>query len=217
MRGSNGRPVIILGAGGHAKVVAEALLQAGVNIVGYVDPGMPSGSECFGIRVLGDDSVLSSFAADDIVLVNGIGSMPGEQSRFEVASRMREKGFSFSKVIHPSAVIGGDVVLEEGVQVMAGVVIQPGTHVGQDTIINTGALIDHDCRIGSNCHIAPGVTLSGGVLVDVGAHLGTGATVIQNISIGKNSLVAAGSVVYKDLGRDVKYIQPDSKSGIYGM
>jgi len=207
------KDVILIGAGGHAKVVAETPIQSGRNILGLVAPDKEKNSECFGLNVLGNDDTLLSFSPSEVVLANGIGSLPSQMSRWHLASQMREKGFQFIRVMHPSAIIATDVVLAEGVQVMAGSIIQPGSSIGRDSIINTRVSIDHDCSIGGNCHLAPGVILSGCVNIGKGAHLGTGSTVIQNISIGKNSIVASGSTVYKNLENDKILIQ--KKQDIY--
>jgi UDP-perosamine 4-acetyltransferase len=210
---SSKKVVILLGAGGHAKVVAEALIQSGKTILGLVAPDKKKGSKCFGLDVLGNDDELFSYSPREVVLANGIGALPGKVFRWKLASQMREKGFQFTRVIHPSATIAADVIVAEGAQVMAGSIIQPGSSIGQDSIVNTRVSIDHDCKIGENCHLAPGVILSGCVNIGKGAHLGTGSTVIQNISIGENSTVSAGSIVYKDLANDRILIQ--KKQNIY--
>ncbi len=203
----NARPLILLGAGGHAKVVVEALRQSGRTILGLADPGKPSGVPVFGVTVLGEDHIISSYPPETIELVNGLGAMPGRYLRQEISHRMRQRGYRFATVRHPSAVVADDVELAEGVQVMAGAVIQPGVEIGTDTIINTGVCVDHDCRIAANCHLAPGVMLSGGVIIDENVHLGTGTSVVQNITIGSGAIIAAGSVLYKDISQGVKYIQ----------
>jgi len=201
------KPVIILGAGGHAKVIVETLVQLGRDILGFITPDKKFGDQFCGFSVLGDDSCINTFSPDDIVLVNGIGVLPRNSQRWVVAKKMRKQGYMFSTLIHPSAVIASDVELSEGVQIMAGSVLQPGVRIGVDSIINTGVLIDHDCSIAENCHLAPGVVCSGSVDVGSGSHVGTGVSVIQSISIGKNSVVAAGSVVYKDIPSNVVFKQ----------
>ena len=202
------KPVIILGAGGHAKVLIETLRQSGREIIGITDPTKASGSEYLGVNVLGNDDSIFIFSTDEVLLVNGIGSFPRNNLRWELTARMEASGYKFAEVIHPSAVIASDVVLENGVQVFAGVIIQPGTHIGRSCIINTGVIIDHDCDINDECHLAPGVTLSGNVFVGEGTHIGTGTTVIQNINIGEGCIIAAGSTIYKDIANNTKYIKP---------
>ncbi len=204
---SKAKPVIVLGAGGHAKVVADVLKQSGRKILGLIDIKEKKGASRFGLLVLGDDNDLDQYDADDIELANGVGALSGKGIRWDMANRMRIAGYTFSTIIHPSAIIAESVLLREGVQVMAGCVIQPEVSIGLDSIINTGSLIDHDCEIGSNCHIAPGVSLNGGVKIGDGTHIGTGAVALQYVSIGKNAVVAAGSVVNKDIQSDTTFIQ----------
>ncbi len=207
MNGDRTRPVIILGAGGHAKVVAEALRQSGRKIIGLLTPDTEPGIELCGSIVLDHDQALDEYSPEAVELANGIGAMPGNNARWQQSVRMRELGYRFTSVIHPSAVIAEGVALAEGVQIMAGAVIQPEVGIGRDSIINTGALLDHDCVIGANCHIAPGVVCSGGVRMGDGVHLGTGSVIIQSISIGLGSVVAAGSVVYRDIPDNTTFIQ----------
>ena len=188
-----------MGAGGHAKVVADTLKLSGREILGFVTPNMGGGSTFCGKKILGDDSVISKYSPDVTEIVNGVGSLPGKNLRWQLAEKMRKHGYSFVTVIHPNAVIASDVILDEGVQIMAGVVIQAGSEIGKDSIINTGALIDHDCEVAENCHIAPGVVLSGGIVIKKYTHIGTGAKIIQNITVHERCTVAAGTVIYKDI------------------
>jgi len=207
LNNSDLKPVIILGAGGHAKVISEALNRSGTEILGFVAPDKNPGTLFMGRKILGDDQFINTFSPDDVLLANGIGALPGNKLRWLLAERMRRQGYSFISIFHPSAIIAMDVKFAEGVQVMAGAVIQPGTQVGRDSIINTGVLLDHDCKISENCHLAPGVVCSGNVKVGTGVHIGTGTSVIQNITIEKNAVVASGSVVYKDIANDMTFMQ----------
>ena len=193
------KPVIILGAGGHAKVIAEALILSGREILGFVTPDLKEGTVFNCSTVLGDDSVILDYSVDDVDLVNGVGTLPKKNLRWDIASTMRDKGYYFATVTHPNTIIASDTVLQEGTQVMAGVVLQPGTIIGKDSIINTGVIIDHDCTIAENCHLAPGVICSGNVSIGKNVHIGTGAKVIHGINIGSESIIAAGSTIYKDV------------------
>ena len=194
---SDEKPLILLGAGGHAKVLIEALRRSGARIKAVATPEIPKGGEYLGVPVMGGDDDVLLLSPGDISLVNGLGSTGALGRRKHLFEKFKAKGFSFARVIHPSSVIAGDAELGEGVQIMAGSVIQPGTTIGPNTIINTRASVDHDCTIGAHVHIAPGVTLSGGVRIDDSVHVGTGADVIQGISISKNSLVGAGALVIR--------------------
>jgi len=196
-------PLLIIGAGGHAKVLVEALLASSAVIAGVVDadPAM-AGQALLGVPVLGDDKFVQEFPPDEIRLVNGLGSVGLPVRRKELFERFKTLGYSFAKVVHPSAVIASDVELGEGAQIMAGAVIQPGSRIGSNVIVNTRASVDHDCRIGEHVHLAPGVTLSGGVRIGDSSHIGTGATLIQGINTGARCLVAAGSVVIRDINEN---------------
>ncbi len=193
-------PVIVLGAGGHAKVVIGALKASGGTILGLTDIDRKThGKSVLGIPVMGADDKVLGHKPDDIVLVNGVGSTRVSDHRKALYERFLEAGFAFRTVVHPSAIIGEDVEISEGSQVMAGAVIQPACRIGANCIINTRASIDHDCVIGAHSHIAPGAVLGGSVTLGDGVHIGTGATVIQNIEIGAGALVAAGAVVTKNV------------------
>lgn len=194
------RPVIVLGAGGHAKVVIAALKAAGVEIIGVTDPDSKThGQSILGVPVLGGDELAMNRKQGEIALVNGVGSTRPSPRRREVFERFKQAGYSFRAVVHPSAVVGEDTDICEGAQIMAGAVVQPGCQIGADAIVNTRASVDHDCVIGAHVHVAPGAVLGGGVTIGDGAHVGTGSTVIQNVSIGAGALVAAGAAVVADV------------------
>lgn len=198
-------PVIILGGGGHAKVLISALLAASTVIIGIVDPDPTlAGRSILGVPVLGGDEVVDKYPPAEVLLVNGLGSVALPIKRQQLSEKYRGAGYRFATILHPAAVVAADVLLGEGAQVMAGAVIQPGSRIGIDSIINTRASVDHDCIIGDYVHIAPGVTLSGGVTVGRCSHIGTGATVTQGISIDNRCLVAAGAVVTRNMAEGAK-------------
>ncbi len=199
---SNAPPeLIVIGAGGHAKVLIDTLRLMSLNVTGLTDNDSRQlgYDHVLGVPVLGGDSELSGLAPDMVLLVNGIGGIRADKLRKSVFEHFKAKGFRFINVIHPSAVVSVECSLGEGVQIMAGALIQPGCKVGDDTIINTGAALDHDCILGCHVHLAPGATLSGFVSVDDCAHIGTGANVIQQVKIGAGSTVAAGATVINDV------------------
>jgi UDP-perosamine 4-acetyltransferase len=193
-------PVIVIGAGGHAKVLIDSLLRSSVTITGIVDPSPElKGKELLGVAILGGDEIVDTYRPTEILLVNGLGSVGIPAKRREIYDTFKAKGYSFAPVVHPSAIIATDVVISEGAQIMAGAVIQPGSCIGSNAIINTRASVDHDCTIGDHVHVAPGVTVSGGVSIGDGSHVGTGVTLIQGVSLGRSCLVAAGAVVIKNI------------------
>ncbi|MCK5579888.1 MAG: acetyltransferase [Candidatus Omnitrophica bacterium] len=190
------KKIIIVGGGGHAKVLLDILKMNNANILGFVDIKETDFPE----EYLGKDEALSDqYSPQDIALVNGVGSVKRPEQRQKVFEYFKSLKYEFVPVVHPRATISESAEVGEGVQIMANAVVNPGSVVEDNAIVNTSASIDHDCKIGAHSHIAPGVTLSGNVHVGVGCHLGTGTTVIQGITIGDRVLIGAGEVVRKDV------------------
>jgi sugar O-acyltransferase (sialic acid O-acetyltransferase NeuD family) len=194
------KPLLILGAGGHAKVLIAALMTGPATILGIIDrSGLASARDVLGIPIIGDDDTVLRYSPEDIRLINGLGSVSSTERRRDLFEKFVALGYHFASVVHASAVVSRDVSLGAGVQVMAGAVIQPGTVIADNAILNTRVSVDHDCQISKHVHIAPGATLSGRVRVGEGTHISTGAVVIQGIEIGRCCLVAAGAVVVHDV------------------
>lgn len=188
--------LVIVGAGGHGKVLADALMAGGKVVTGFVDTDPTlHGGHVFGIRVLGGDDALEA----GWHLVNGIGSVGSTQARRRIDRLFAGRGFQFQTVVHPGAILAREVFLGEGCQILAGAVLQPDVVLGRAVIVNTKASVDHDCHLADFVHVAPGATLSGGVQVGEGSHIGTGAVVIEGIRIGAGCVVAAGAVVVEDV------------------
>lgn len=196
----NKRPIIILGAGGHAKVLIDTLQNQAANLLGITDPGPNKfGQVIFGVPVIGNDDSIFKYNNKSIYLVNGIGMIDNSDRRRQIFKYFNRCGYNFASVVHDSAVISPNTEFFEGVQIMAGAIIQAGSTIGINSIINSRANIDHDTIIGAHVHIAPGVTISGGVRIDDGTLIGAGATIKQEIKIGSNCIVAAGAVVIRDV------------------
>ena len=198
------KPVIIIGAGGHARVLYDCLRLLSVEVLGALDRCPPPVDREDSIPIIGDDSAICAYSNDAVELVNGLGSIGDTSLRAGIYNKFKKQGYSFRTLIHPAATVARDCDLGEGVQVLAGAVINTGTKISADAIINTGATVDHDCFIGSHAHIAPGCTISGGVRVGIGTHIGAGATVIQGVAIGDTALVGAGALVLRDVPTGVK-------------
>jgi UDP-perosamine 4-acetyltransferase len=192
-------PVIIVGAGGHGRVVADALRAAGFEVLGFTDPAESlHGALIDGLAVLGGDGVLDPYRLSGLELANGIGSVRVPDQRRAVQEGLAKAGWRFATVIHPGATVSPSARLESGVQVMAGAVVQPGAVLGTGSIVNTGAIVEHDCVVGSFCHVASGATLSGSVHLGAECHVGAGAVVIQGVRIGPRAVIGAGAVVIRD-------------------
>lgn len=191
---SNG--IIVLGAGGHAKVVIE-ILQSSGELVDYCVASGDARSQCLSVEVLaGDDQMVDLYQRGYRRAIAAVGDNAVRQ---RLACQSRDLGFTIVNAISPHAVISRSAVLGAGVAVMAGVVINAQARIGGFSILNTGATIDHDCVIGAGAHVAPNSTLAGGVRVGCGAFVGAGSVVIPGVAIGENAVVGAGSVVVRDV------------------
>ena len=189
-------PVILIGAGGHAKVLLDLLAQLGRTVLFVTDRNARShGHKLGSVEVRGHDELIFDFDPTQVHLVNAVGSIGPPFLRRDIYQRFRARGYEFDTLIHPSAFVSKSARIEAGVQIMAGAVIQTSCWIGENSLINTRASVDHDCVIGPHAHIGPGVTLSGDVRVDHTVHIGTGATVIQGIHIGREAMIAAGAAV----------------------
>lgn len=193
------KPLIILGAGGHASVLMDMLLEQRREIIGVVCPSIPTNNIFKNVPHLEKDDDVLEYGRNDIKLVNGIGSLPGYNLRSSIFNYFVAHGFEFETVVSQKAIVSTRVVLAQGVQIMSGAVVQAGVVIGSNSIVNTGAIIDHDCNLGCDNHVAPGVTLSGGVVSKENVHFGTGSSVIQQVQIGGNAVVGAGAVLTKNL------------------
>jgi sugar O-acyltransferase (sialic acid O-acetyltransferase NeuD family) len=191
-------PVIVVGAGGHAKVLMSALLLQKRNVLGFVDLDLTL-SPLLGARHLGDDGAVLAHSPESVQLVNGIGSINSTRNHQDIYDRFRQKHYCFATVIHPSAVVATEVEIENGVQICGGAIVQAGCRLCANVIVNTGARVDHDCMIDAHAHVSPGVTICGGVHIGQGAHIGAGATIIQGIEIGEGSVVGAGALVIRNV------------------
>lgn len=198
-------PVIIVGAGGHGLVVADALLAAGHEVLGFTDadPAKQGGMLC-GRKILGPDAeVLASRNPSLVHLANGIGGVGGEGSalRRRVQEHLERQGWRFVGVRHPSAIISPFAGVAETAQLLARAVVQPMARVGEGCIVNTGAVIEHDVQVGAYAHIAPGAVVCGAVALGENVHVGAGAVVRQGVVVGDNALIGAGAAVVADAGR----------------
>ena len=200
--------VLIIGAGGHGKVLLDTLQTRGdCTVICLIDqePGK-KGTRTLGVEDMGDDDRVEQYKPGEVLLVNGVGSVGLPEARKRIFENWKSKGYSFHKVTHPGAIISRTARLEEDAQVLAGTVIQTDAVIGRNIIVNIRASVDHDCTIGDHCHIAPGVTLSGGIKIGPCCHIGTGATIIQGIEVGQNSVVGAPNRALKDLPSGSKFL-----------
>lgn len=193
---------VVIGAGGHARVLLDALRAADA-AARYVlldaDPGR-TGGKLDGIDILGTDALLPALAREELVrFVVGVGSVGDNHARLRLFDQALSCGIAPLTVRHPAAIISPAAIVAEGSQLLAGSIVNPGAVVGANAIVNTCAVIEHDCVVGDHAHIATGARLSGSVRVGRGAHVGAGATIKQGVSLGDWSVVGVGAAVVKDV------------------
>ena len=192
--------LIIIGASGHGKVVADIAKHCGYNEIVFLDDN-ESIKTCGGFPVIGKTDNIPD--GDLFIAV-------GKTDIRERITRINP-GKHFPVLIHPNAVIADDTEIGSGTVVMAGTVVNPGVIIGQGCIINTSSSIDHDCVIGDYCHISVGVHLSGTVIVGKRTWIGAGAIVSNNIEICSDCLIGAGAVVIRDINEPGTYVGVPAK------
>ena len=182
--------LLVVGAGGHAKIVIDTARAAGIDVVGVVGrEGDPD--SLLGLPVSANRD---AFDADSFIVAIG-----DNATRSQYFAEYLARGLSPATVIHPSVVLADSAVIGEGSLVVAGVVVNLDAAIGRNSILNTGCTIDHDCVLGDHVHIGPGVNLCGAVTVGAGALVGVGACAIPGSRIGEWATVGAGSAVTTDV------------------
>ena len=188
--------MLVLGAGGHAKVVIDSLRAGGRMVAGVLDAD-PTPRTVAGAPVIGADDDLERLRREG--LASAFVALGGNALRARLGARVRELGYLLANAVHPSAVLSPSVCLGEGVAVMAGACLNADTRVGDLAIVNTGAVVDHDGDLGEACHVAPRCGLAGNVRVGARAFLGVGCSAIPGVSIGDDAQVGAGGVIVRDI------------------
>ncbi len=194
--------LLVLGCGGHGRVVAEAALECAYRNIAFLDDSSPEQPPPQG-RVLGPLSLIEQTSHEWPTAIAAVGNGALRLKLFET---LRQHGYHTPNIVHPSAVISRSAQLGAGIFIGAGAIVGTGARIDNATIINTGARIDHDCRIGPGSHIAPGATLSGNVRVGARTWLGTGCAVRQGIVIEDDVLVGVGAAVVSNLPAGETYV-----------
>jgi sugar O-acyltransferase (sialic acid O-acetyltransferase NeuD family) len=188
--------LVIVGSGGHAKVVIASARAAGFDVTAVVDDDASRwGTSVLGVDVIG--ATADVLADPSVLAVLAVGSNAAR-------ARLAAKALcGFATIVHPSAVVHATAILGRGTVVFAGAVVQPDARVGAHVIVNTGASIDHDCSLGDAVHVAPGARLAGAVSLGDGVLIGIGAAVTPNVTVGAWTTVGAGAAVTGDLAAGV--------------
>lgn len=190
--------VILIGGGGHAKVIIDCVRAAGSQVAGILDDGLAPGTMILDVPVLG--KVEDHQRHGDRPFLIAIGN---NAVRRAIAEKLDVK---WHTAIHPSAVVSPYARIGAGTVIMPGAVINSGASVGDHCIINSGAIVEHDNRLGNFVHISPGAALGGTVTVGEGTHVGIGVSVKNNISICGGCIIGAGAAVVKDITEPGTYV-----------
>jgi sugar O-acyltransferase (sialic acid O-acetyltransferase NeuD family) len=190
------KTLLIIGAGGHGKVVADAALSAGWGEVAFLDDRGAGQVDPLGLPIVGPTHELASYSARFGSAVVAIGNAA---RRLELQESCERAGFVIATVIHPTAAVSRFAKLGAGSVVFAQGVVNAGASLGRACIVNSGATVDHDCELGDGVHVSPGANLAGNVRIGARTWVGIGACVRQGINIGRDSMIAAGAAVIADV------------------
>ena len=193
---------LIVGAGGHARSIIEALRSTGSEIEGILDTDYKGQDESImGVKVLGAlDELLGDYANDNINIALALGNAEERRREFD---RLSGLGYALPTIVHSSALLTESAVVGKGVFIAPGAIIGALATIRDNSIINTGAIVDHETSIGPHSHICPGVSIAGRVSIGEASFIGIGSSIIDGISVGENSIVGAGSVVIEDVAAGV--------------
>ena len=192
--------LIIIGASGHGKVVADIARLNGYDDIAFLDDA-PSLVKPLGYPILGKVSAFLDHLDSDFIVAIG-----NSDARRRIQNELNGAGAELATLIHPSAVVAHDAVICPGSVVMATAVLNPSSRVGTGCIINTGATVDHDCLIGDFVHVSVGAHLAGAVSIGDATWIGIGASVSNNISICSGCMIGAGAVVIRDIDKPGTYV-----------
>lgn len=187
------RGILLIGGGGHAKVVFDTIRASGMGVIGYCDDNAHSAMSGT-LEYLGAIGDAGGLDAPVVIAIGDVGTRRRFIGELGGGARFAEP------IIHPSAVVSASAEIGEGVLVGPGAVINADARVGSHAIINSGVIVEHDCRVGENVHVAPGTVLGGGVSVGGDTLVGIGSRVLPGVVIGEGCVVGAGAVVTRDVG-----------------
>jgi len=194
--------LLVYGAGGHGKVVADILIASGHLELAFIDDSPKlAGATVAGLPVIGGaDELRRELANGQVGVALGIGD---NRVRKELAQQLETLGAEILTAIHPSAMISRSAKIGSGTVVMAGVVINADAQLGSGVIANSGAVIEHDVIVGDFAHVSPNSVMGGASSLGSLSHLGLGAVVLPGIAIGNRSIMGAGAVVTREMPDDV--------------
>ncbi len=201
--------LVVVGAGGHARSVLDAVRAAGEHeAVACTDPRPElAGQDLDGVPIVGDDSQLADLLEGGVGgACIGLGGSADNRPRKALFERVVGGGFQLPVIIHPAATVSSNARLGRGCVVLAAAVVGPGASLADNVVVNTGAVVEHDCIIEAHVHIATGALLGGEVVCERLAHIGIGASVLNSVRIGAGAVVGGGSAVIRDVASETTVV-----------
>lgn len=197
----------IIGGGGHAATLIDALQSSGWNIVGCTDPERPTGSHVTGgVTIIGTDDIWDALKTDGVTITFiGVGGTTSNNARRQVFDKALAAGFVLPPLIARSAVFGIDSRVGVASYILPGAVIGPRCIIGTNVLVNSGSIVCHDSAVEDHAHIAPGAVIAGSVTVGTGTTVGMAATVLFQTKIGRNCLIHNGAAVTGDISDDIEF------------
>jgi UDP-perosamine 4-acetyltransferase len=189
--------VVLIGAGGHARVCLESLRDCGHHVVGAISLD-GRGVDNLGVEMLGSDHDIQAVVQQHQIDA-AFPSIGDNASRSAAVRRCADAGIAMVAAISRYAMVSSSAIVCDGAVLMPGAVVNAASVIGTGAIVNTNASVDHDCDIGDFVHIAPGVALAGGIVVGESALIGIGARVLPNLTIGAGAIIGAGAVITRDV------------------
>ena len=187
------KKIVIIGASGHGKVVANIAKLNGYDEILFLDDD-ESKTSCGKYQVVGTSKGITKYRDYDFIIAIG-----NNKIREKISDMLERENIKQTTLIHPSAVIDETVKIKEGTVIMANAAVNAEVQIGRSCIINTSSSIDHECILEDYVHVSPGVHVAGTVSIGKSTWIGIGATIINNLSICANCNIRAGAVVVKDV------------------
>lgn len=194
------KSVVIIGAGGHAKVIAEIIERSNDKVIGFLDDNIRIGTEILNYKVLGNVDTIENMNKEYYYII----AIGNNDIRKKIYNKF--KSIKYYTAIDPSAIVSNSAKIGIGTVIMPNSVINSSSSIGKFCIINTSSIVEHDNYIEDFVHISPTATLSGTVKVHELSHIGTGAKIKNNININKKCVIGVGAIVVKDINEEGVYV-----------
>ena len=191
--------IVIVGGGGHALCVIDALRSCSVEIFGIVDPSAINGGNLLGVNILGTDELLPKISSSCSQAVIGLGVSKGLRYRRLLHQTISQTGLNVVGFVDSRSTVSSSVTLSKSAQIMAGAILNPNSVVCESGVVNTGSVIEHGARIGAYSFVGPGAIICGDVNIESEVLVGAGAVISPGIAIGRNAIIGAGAVVVRNV------------------